>query len=107
MNEINKYISALKELFKDQKVIIFERNVKLSKVSVHMHLQVVPIDNQVSDEDCYNVFENDAKNVLGDQTEVRRFGAEVDLQDAIIEAVRFFIFYFNNHLRVWLKNNIC
>jgi diadenosine tetraphosphate (Ap4A) HIT family hydrolase len=98
VDEIGKYITALKTLFKDkvnlwlsttnamQKVIIFERNIKLSKVSTHMHLQVVPIDKEVPDEDCYNVFENDARNVLGDQIEVRRFAPEVDLQSAIIEA---------------------
>lgn len=84
LDEINRYIAALKQLFK--RVIIFERSVKVSNVPVHMLLHVIPIGDNVSDDDCYNAFENDARTVLGYETEVRRFGPEVSLQDAIHEA---------------------
>ncbi|KAL0482401.1 hypothetical protein AKO1_013055 [Acrasis kona] len=83
LSEINQYITCLRQLHQEQKVIIFERNLWLSKVSTHMHLQVVPLGDSVTNEQCYEVLEKDAKHFLGDDIQIHVFDKSVGLKEAI------------------------
>lgn len=85
MSEMNRYIEALRSYFAKQKksIIVFERNIWITKAPQHMHFQVIPIPNSISSDDCKSVFEKEG--VLHDFTYLH-YDPEVPFDQVIIES---------------------